>query len=36
MTGGNTLAQLKKSGRARMSLSFGKVAGGKQFSLSYF
>jgi len=36
MTGGNTLAQLKKAGRALLSLLFGKVAWGKQFFLSCF
>ena len=36
MTGGNTLAQMKKPGRAGMRFLFGKVAWEKQFSLSYF
>jgi hypothetical protein len=36
MTGGNTLAQLKKAGRALLSLSFGKVAWEKQVFLSCF
>jgi len=36
MTGGNTVAQMQKTGRAGMSLLSGKVAWEKQFSLSYF
>jgi hypothetical protein len=36
MTGGNTLAQMKKAGRALPSLLSGKVAWRKQFFLSCF